>query len=114
VVLGTTLVVAISTIAPLLGPHTSGLVATFPLYVSILAVFSHATEGPAAAIDVQRGLLAGLFGTTAFALILHLAIVPLGIGPSFALAIAVTLGLQAFALRFLLGEAPRGIEPELV
>ncbi len=114
-VLGTTLVVAISTIAPLLGPHTSGVVATFPLYVSILSVFTHATEGPAAAVSVQRGLLVGLFGTTAFALILHLGLVGLGIGPVFLVAIASTVAIQAVALQFLRRTtAPTTLEPEMV
>lgn len=115
VVVGTTLVVVISTIAPLLGPHASGVVASFPLYVSVVAGFAHATEGAASAIEVQRGLLAGLFGTTAFALLLHLAIVPLGIAAAFALAIAATLLLQALALRLVRAAALEPLaEPELV
>jgi hypothetical protein len=99
VAIGTSLVVGLTTIAPLLGPHTSGIVATFPIYVSILTLFTHRLEGVPGALDVLRGLLLGLFGTAAFMLVLAVALIPLGIGPAFALALALTLAIQAVALR---------------
>jgi hypothetical protein len=96
---GTTMVVALTAAAATLGPHLSGLVATFPVYVSVLAVFGQRQQGPAAALDVLRGLLAGLFGTAAFYLIVALGLEQLGIVPTFSLAVAVTLAIQAVALR---------------
>ena len=99
IVIGTCLVVGLTTIAPLLGAHTSGIVATFPVYVSILALFTHRQEGVPGALDVLRGLLLGLFGTAAFMLVLAVALVPLGIGPAFTIALALTLAIQAVALR---------------
>jgi hypothetical protein len=92
-------VVALTAAAATLGPHLSGLVATFPVYVSVLAVFGQRQQGPAAALDVLRGLLAGLFGTAAFYLIVALGLEQLGIVPTFSLAVAVTLAIQAVALR---------------
>ncbi len=108
----TALVVGLTAIAPVLGPHTSGLVATFPVYVSVMAIFTQRHEGPAAAIDLLRGLLAGLFGTAAFYVVVHLAVVPLGIAPAFLLATAITLGIQAIALRFVRARSGGPIEPE--
>ena len=88
--IATALVVGLTAIAPVLGPHTSGLVATFPVYVAVMAVFSQRHQGLAAAIDLLRGLLAGLFGTATFYAVIHVTIVPVGIAPGFLLATAIT------------------------
>jgi hypothetical protein len=108
-VVGTALVVGLTTVAPLLGPVTSGLVSTFPVYVSVLAVFGHLHDGRDAALGVLRGLLAGLFGTTAFYVVVHLAVEPAGVAPTFTIAIALTLSIQALALSRI---RPRIAEPE--
>jgi hypothetical protein len=110
--IATALVVGLTAIAPLLGPHTSGLVATFPVYVAVMVTFTQRHQGAPAAIDVLRGLLAGLFGTAAFYVVVHLAIVPLGIAAGFLLATAITLGIQAIALRRVRAMSPGPIEPE--
>ena len=57
-----------------------------------------ARRAPGAAIRVLRGLLTGLFAFAAFLLTLALLLEPLGIGPAFAVAIAVTFVIQAAAL----------------
>lgn len=112
VVVGTVLVLGLTTIAPLLGPVTSGLVATFPVYVAVLAVFGQLHGGPGAAIDVLRGLLAGLPGTAAFYLVVALGLDRLGIPVTFALAVAAALGIAALALRRIRGTSRREVEPE--
>jgi hypothetical protein len=99
VIVGTALVVGLTAIAPYLGPVTSGLVATFPVYVSVLAVFEHHHAGRLAALGVLRGLLVGLFGTVAFYVVVHALLVPAGIAVAFAAAIAATLAIGALALR---------------
>jgi len=114
VAIGTSLVVGLTAIAPLLGAHTSGIVATFPVYVSILTLFTHRQEGVPGALDVLRGLQVGLFGTAAFMLVLAVALVPLGIGPAFGLAVALTLAIQAVALRFVRAGAGPAVEIESV
>jgi len=110
--IATGLVVGLTAIAPLLGPHASGLVATFPVYVAVMAAFTQRQQGAPAAIDVLRGLLAGLFGTAAFYVVVHLAIVPAGIAVAFLFATAITLGIQAIALRRVRAMSPGPIEPE--
>jgi hypothetical protein len=97
VIVGTTLVVGLTTVAPLLGAHLSGMLATYPVYVSVLAVFTHLRDGPTAAVDVIRGLLKGLFGTITFYIVLHPALLVAGVGPSFLAAIGVALAVQAVA-----------------
>jgi hypothetical protein len=98
-VLATTLVVSVTAVASLIGPGLSGVATTFPLMSSLLAVCVHRANGPAAAIAVYRGLLAGLFALMGFAttLIVVLSRVPLGV--AFALAVALTLSIQLGSLR---------------
>ena len=114
VLIGTGLVVGITAVAPLLGAHASGVVATFPVYVSILTLFTHRLEGLPGALDVLRGMLVGLFGTAAFLLILTVGLNPLGIGPAFALAMAFTLAIQAVALRSVRAGSSPAVELESV
>jgi hypothetical protein len=98
-VVATALVLAITAVAPRLGPHWSGVVATFPVYLSVLTVFVHRSNGPAAADDVLRGLLAGLYGTAAFYVVVHLGLETLGPAVTFTGAVAVTLAIEAVTLR---------------
>jgi hypothetical protein len=101
IVVGTTLIVGLTTIAPLLGPTASGLAATYPVYVTTLTFFAHRQGGPDAAIAMQRGLVMGLFGWLAFWTAL-LSILPAGgVGTAFPAAIAAALAVQAVSLRLL-------------
>src|SRR5262249_52355315 len=97
-VVATGFVLLLTGVAPALGPRLTGLLAPFPLYGAVLAVFAHRLHGPAAAVAVLRGLLVGLFGFAVFFLVLAAFIERAGIGPAFATALAVTLALQAGAL----------------
>ena len=97
-ILATALVLGITGSATMLGPRLAGLLATIPLYASILAGFGHTRVGPRAAIDVWRGLLFGLFGFGAFYLSLALSLEPLG-PTAFAVAIAAAVVMQAVTLQ---------------
>jgi hypothetical protein len=99
VIIGTAIVVGLTSIAASLGPVASGIVATFPVYVSVLAVFEHLHAGRLPALGVLRGLLLGLFGTIAFYIVLHALLVPAGIAVAFSAAIAVTLAVASVSLR---------------
>jgi hypothetical protein len=111
-IVGTAIVVGLTAIAPALGPHTSGLVATFPVYVAVLAAFGQHQQGPAAALAVLRGLLVGLYGTAAFYVVVAVGVVPLGIAPAFALAVSVTLAIEALALHSIRTATRMEVEPE--
>ncbi|HEX5828809.1 MAG TPA: hypothetical protein VFY23_14890 [Candidatus Limnocylindrales bacterium] len=99
IIVGTTLVVGLTAAAERLGAIPSGLAATFPAYVSVLAVFAHLHDGRPAALGVLRGLLSGLFGTITFFVMLHTLLVPAGIVPAFAAAIAGALLVGGLGLR---------------
>ena len=89
---------AITGSATALGPRLSGLLATIPLYASILAGFGFQLVGRDAAIRVWRGLLFGLFGFGAFYLVLAAGLESLGLW-AFAVALAAAVVGQAVTLR---------------
>jgi hypothetical protein len=99
VVVGTGLVLSLTTLAPLLGPTASGIATTFPVYLSVLSVFALLHDGRPAALGVLRGLLVGLFGTIGFFIAVHMLVETAGIGVAFAVAAATALAVSALALR---------------
>src|SRR5205814_30274 len=109
-VLATILVLAITGGAAALGPRLSGLLATIPLYASILAGFAFRLVGPAAAIRVWRGLLFGLFGFGAFYLVIAASLEWLGLW-AFAAALAAAVVMQAVTLRLLQRRAASAAGP---
>jgi hypothetical protein len=62
----TLLILVLTSIASVWGARISGILATFPLFGTVLSVFAHRTYGPAAAAEVLRGLATGLFGFALF------------------------------------------------
>lgn len=97
-VIATAFVLLLTTAAPVLGPHLSGLLSPFPLFGAVLVVFVHRSEGAGAAVRLLRGLLLGLFAPAGFFLVLTILIQPIGIGLSFTAAIATALALQGISL----------------
>lgn len=97
IVVATVFVVALTGVAPLLGPRLAGLLAPFPLYGTVLAAFAHRLQGTESAVGVLRGLLLGLFAFASFFLVLAV-LLPSGIAFAFGSAIAVGLIVQGAAL----------------
>jgi len=87
----TALVILITGVAPLLGPHLTGLLSPFPIYATTLAVFTHKSQGGEEAIKLLRGLVVGSFTFILFFLILSMTIVTWGIVLSFLMALGVSL-----------------------
>jgi hypothetical protein len=94
----TALVLALTTAAPALGPRLSGLLATFPVFAAVLAVFAHRMQGAAAARQVLWGLMLGLFAFAGFFAVIHLAIVPAGVAAAFAAAMLCAAAIQGATL----------------
>lgn len=97
-VVATAFVLLLTGLAPALGPRLTGLLAPFPLYASILAVFAQRLQGAPAAASVLRGLLLGLFGFASFFLVLAALLERGGIALAFAVAIIVALTIQGCSL----------------
>jgi hypothetical protein len=60
------LVLLLTGLAGTLGPHLSGLLASFPVLATVLAAFTHAQDGPAAAAQFLRGFATGLVAFAVF------------------------------------------------
>jgi hypothetical protein len=100
----TTVVLAITTLAPVIGAHLAGLLSPFPVFGVVLAVFTYHTYGPSGATAVLDGLVLGLAAAAVFFLVLALALPSLGLW-SFAIAILAALFTQAVTM-FAIPAAP--------
>lgn len=100
-VVATAVVLTVTGLAPRFGPLLSGLFATYPVFAAVLAAFSHHARGPAAGVQVLRGLLTGLFAFTGFFVVLALSLERVGIAAGFAAASLVALMIQAGSLQLL-------------
>jgi hypothetical protein len=108
VLVATMLVVGISASAPLIGGRAAGVLATFPVYASVLATFAHRLRGPGDGIAVLRGMVTGLLGFATFFLVLGQALAATSIPIAFGLAVLSGLAVQAASLLPLLAIARRG------
>ena len=100
-IVATAFVLAITGFANLLGPRLSGLLTPFPIYATILAVFTHYAQGAASARRLLHALIAGVFSFAVFFLVIAALIVPLGIALSFILATLSALLLHGVSLYLL-------------
>jgi len=98
ILVGTSFILLITGSASFIGPRLTGLLTTIPLYVTILAIFAHRHQGPAAAAHVLRGLLYGMFAFAGFFITLSILIERVGISVSFLSAITVALLIQGTSL----------------
>lgn len=88
-------VVVLTGSAKALGPHLTGLLSAFPILTPVLAAFTHAQRGAEEAVAFLRGMTSGLFAYALFCFLVALLLEPLGIAPTFVLATAAAVGLQA-------------------
>jgi uncharacterized membrane protein (GlpM family) len=100
-VLATVLVIVLTAVSAVIGPWLTGLLATFPVFGSILTVFAHRSHSPPAALRVLRGLALGLFSTAGFFLAVGSGLDQFGLGPTFAAAAALALTIQGISLQFI-------------
>jgi len=95
---GAALVVTLTALADVLGPGLSGLLTVFPVAVSVLAAFSHRTDGGPFTVHLLRGLAAGLYSLTSFFTTLALTLERLGVAGAFALASVAAVAAQLVVL----------------
>jgi hypothetical protein len=102
------LVVALTSAAPLLGARLAGMLATFPVFATVLIVFVHRAQGQEAAQRLLRGLLLGLFAYSGLFLVIALIIERTGILASFVLASVVAGAIQLVTLATTRGSPASG------
>ena len=91
-------VLTVTGLAQVLGPHLSGLLAPFPIFATILSVFTHHAQGAAAAGKLLRGVVLGSFSFAGFFLVVALLLQPAGIVLTFLCASLVTLAIHGLSL----------------
>jgi hypothetical protein len=97
-VVATALLLVLTSLASLLGPQLSGLLTPFPMYASILAVFTHHFQDAAAARRLLRGVMIGSFTFAIFFLLVAILIERWGIVAAFSIATLVALIVHGGAL----------------
>jgi hypothetical protein len=93
----TTVVLLITTCAPLLGPHLAGLLSPFPVFGAVFAIFTHHAHGPHGATQALDGLVLGLIAPAVFFLVLATTLASVGL-PAFAVAAAAAFAAQAASM----------------
>jgi hypothetical protein len=96
---GAGMVVFVTTAGPYFGATISGMLTTIPTIAAVLALFTHAQEGPDRTVGAMRGMTHGLLGFASFLTVLGATLVPLGILAAFGLAFSVVLAVQLIELR---------------
>ncbi len=96
--IGTSFILLLTGAASFIGPRLTGLLTTIPLYVTILAIFAHRDQGPAAAAHVLKGLLYGMFAFTGFFITLSLLIEHASLAVAFGSATLTALMIQGTSL----------------
>src|SRR5260370_3126744 len=97
----TAFVVGLTAIAAFLGPQLSGLLTPFPVFASILGVFTHHFQDAAAARRLLRGVLTGSFAFDVFFLFVAGSIEASGIALAFILATLAALVMHGGSLLLL-------------
>lgn len=90
-----TLVLVLTGLASRLGPAWSGLLNAFPVLTTIVAVFSHAQRGAAAAIAFFHGYLQAIVGFGLFCVVMATALESRGLWWALTAALAVQLAWHA-------------------
>jgi hypothetical protein len=101
ILIGTSFILLLTGIAPYIGSRLTGLLTTVPLYITILTIFAHRNQGPAAAAHTLHGLLHGLFAFVGFFIVLNLLLERTSLAVSFGAAILTTLVVQGLSLKSL-------------
>jgi hypothetical protein len=91
----TGLVLLITTGAGRLGPTWSGLLASLPVFSSVLGAFTHSRFGADAAQALLRGICFSAFGVLAFFVIVGSLVERLGLPLTYSLAACCALGVSA-------------------
>jgi hypothetical protein len=89
------LVLVLTGLAGSLGPHLSGLLASFPVLATVLAAFTHAQDGPAAAAQLLRGFAIGLVAFAVFCFCVAELLPDHGVAVTFLVSAALALAAHA-------------------
>ncbi len=96
---GALLTLAVTYSAESIGTSWSGLITTYPVLGTVLAVFSHSRYGPDFLVVLLRAMATSLYSFAAFFLVLSPLLPGLGIPMAFTVAAACALSVQLALLK---------------
>lgn len=99
-VIATAFVLALTGSAEILGPRLSGLIAPFPIFTSIMAVFTHRINGARAARQLLHGVVIGAFTFAVFFVCVGGLIEPAGPLVAFGCAMVAAIFIQGCSITF--------------
>ena len=105
----TAFVVGLTTFAATLGAQLSGLLSPFPVFSTVIAVFTHHQQGADTASQLLRGVVVGTFSFLSFFLVVAVLLPVAPMFWTYLAATAASIGVNSLALRFV----RRGAQPVL-
>jgi hypothetical protein len=99
-VAATVLVILLTEGASFLGPRWSGLLAPYPIYATVFAVFMQRYDGPKASVPFLKGVIEAAPAATAFFFVFGSALAPLGVAWAAFLALCATALVEGGTLFF--------------
>jgi hypothetical protein len=96
--IATGFVVALTTAASALGPRLSGLLSPFPIFATVLAVFTHRAVGAGATVRMMRGMVIGSLGFAGFFVAVAYLLPGWPIGWTYLLGTALAIGVNGISL----------------
>ena len=91
-------ILAVTAAAKTLGPHVTGVLASFPVISPVLTVFTHVQRGAQEAVRLLRGFIIGFIAYGLFSLVVALTITGTSTAVAFLAALAASLAAQTFVI----------------
>ena len=96
----TAFVVGLTTFAATLGAQLSGLLSPFPVFSTVIAVFTHHQQGADTASQLLRGVVVGTFSFLSFFLVVAVLLPVVPMFWTYLAATVASIGVNSLALRF--------------
>lgn len=94
---GAGMVLAVTAVADTVGAAWTGLLAVFPVFTTVLAVFSQRANGPGFVVAMLRAMTGGFYAFLAYCVAVALLLPTEGVAVTFGVAVAVAIAVQGAA-----------------
>jgi uncharacterized membrane protein (GlpM family) len=94
---GAGMVFTVTAIAEALGSAWTGMLSVFPVFTSVIAVFSHRANGPGFVVAMLRATASGFYSFLVFCTVVALLLPSQSIALTFAVAVALAVVVQGAA-----------------
>jgi hypothetical protein len=91
-------ILVVTAVAKTLGPHVTGVLASFPVISPVLTVFTHVQRGPQEAVRLLRGFVIGFIAYGLFGFVVAETILRTSTAAAFVTALVASLAAQAIVV----------------